>query len=185
MATYDETVAALDEGLCGFTHLFNAMRPLGSREPGPVAAALETPDAWFGMIVDGFHVHPAMLRLALRGAATPILVTDAMPTVGGARDGFTLGGEPVRLTDGRLERADGALAGAHLDMASAVRNSVRLLEAPLTEALRWATVNPAEAIGLGDTLGRLEPGYRADIVAFEPGTMAVIETWVMGEPSGT
>ncbi len=97
MATYDETRRALDEGLAGFTHLFNAMRPLASREPGPVAAALETPGAWFGMIVDGWHVHPAMLKLALRGAATPILVTDAMPTVGGARDGFTLDGRKVRI----------------------------------------------------------------------------------------
>ena len=79
MATYEETLAAMAEGLSGFTHLFNAMRPLASREPGPIAAALESPNAWFGMIVDGFHVNPAMLRLALRGLGRPILVTDAMP----------------------------------------------------------------------------------------------------------
>jgi N-acetylglucosamine-6-phosphate deacetylase len=73
MATYAQTKSALAEGLSGFTHLFNAMRPLGTREPGPIAAALETPGAWFGMIVDGEHVAPVMLRLALRGAAHPML----------------------------------------------------------------------------------------------------------------
>src|SRR5215471_4355518 len=67
MATYTQTRAALAEGLTGFTHLFNAMRPLESREPGPIAAALEAPGAWFGMIVDGVHVDPVVLRLALRG----------------------------------------------------------------------------------------------------------------------
>jgi len=83
MATYDETLLAMKEGLSGFTHLFNAMRPLASREPGPIAAALESANAWFGMIADGFHVSPVMLRLALRGRARPVLVTDAMAPVGG------------------------------------------------------------------------------------------------------
>jgi N-acetylglucosamine-6-phosphate deacetylase len=181
MATYDETIAALDEGVAGVTHLFNAMRPLSSREPGPIAATIETPGVWFGMIVDGWHVHPAMLELALRGVATPILVTDAMPTVGGTRDGFTLNGHAITLAGGRLQRADGTLAGAHLDMASAVRNSVRLLDAPLTEALRWASANPADALGLGDLLGRIEPGYRADLVALRPDDVTVLRTWVAGE----
>ena len=114
------------EGLTGFTHLFNAMRQPESREPGPVVAALEAPDAWFGMIVDGHHVDPAMLRLALRGAARPMLVTDAMPTVGGSRSTFMLYGQEISVRDGRCTRADGTLAGAHLDMASAVRNCVEL-----------------------------------------------------------
>jgi len=82
MATYAQTRAALAEGLTGFTHLFNAMRPLASREGGPIAAALECPAAWYGLIVDGVHVAPPMLRLALRGAGRPMLVTDAMPPVG-------------------------------------------------------------------------------------------------------
>jgi N-acetylglucosamine-6-phosphate deacetylase len=181
MATYDETRTALDEGLAGFTHLLNAMRPLASRDPGPIAAALEASGAWFGLIVDGEHVHPAMMRLALRGAAAPILVTDAMPTVGGARPGFTLNGAEIRLADGRLERADGTLAGAHLTMAEAVGNAVAMLGAPLTETLRWASAHPADALGLGDRLGRVEPGYRADLVAFRPDGMAVLRTWVAGE----
>ena len=126
-----QTKAALAEGLTGFTHLFNAMRLPTSREPGPIVAGLETPDAWFGMIVDGHHVDPAMLRLALRGVARPMLVTDAMPTVGGAVP-FTLYDQEISVWDGRCMRADGSLAGAHLDMASAVRNCVELLGVPLS-----------------------------------------------------
>src|SRR5207244_434009 len=95
MATYAQTTAAMAEGLTGFTHLFNAMRPLASREPGPIAAALESTRAWFGMIVDGAHVDPAVLRLALRGVGRPVLVTDAMPPVGGSRSSFTLYGEEI------------------------------------------------------------------------------------------
>src|SRR4030095_3740150 len=107
MATYDETLLAMKEGLSGFTHLFNAMRPLASREQGPIAAALESAKAWFGMIVDGFHVSPAMLRLALRGRARPILVTDAMPPVAGRLSKFNLYGTEIEAVDGRCARADG------------------------------------------------------------------------------
>jgi N-acetylglucosamine-6-phosphate deacetylase len=181
MATYVETKAALAEGLVGFTHLFNAMRPLESREPGPIAAALETQAAWFGMIVDGVHVAPAMLRLALRGAAHPMLVTDAMPPVGGRASNFTLYGNEIVVRDGRCARPDGTLAGATLDMASAVRNCVGMLDVPLTAALRFASTEPARFLGLGEKFGRLAPGYRADMVAFEPGDIGVIDTWVAGE----
>jgi N-acetylglucosamine-6-phosphate deacetylase len=157
------------------------MRPLESREPGPIAAALEAPGAWFGMIVDGVHVAPAMLRLALRGAAHPMLVTDAMPPVGGHAPHFTLYGNEIVVRDGRCARADGTLAGAALDMAAAVRNCVRLLEVPLTDALRFASTEPARFLGLGKELGRLAPGYRADMVAFDPGDIGVQDTWVAGE----
>src|SRR5262249_11075149 len=101
MASYAQARAAMAEGLRGFTHLFNAMPPLLSREPGPVAAALEAQDVWYGLIVDGIHVDPAVLRLALRGAGHPMLVSDAMPPVGGKRSTFTLYGEPITVTDGR------------------------------------------------------------------------------------
>jgi N-acetylglucosamine-6-phosphate deacetylase len=183
MATYAQTKAALAEGLTGFTHLFNAMRPLESREPGPIAAALETPGAWFGMIVDGEHVAPAMLRLALRGAAHPMVVTDAMPPVGGRRSTFPLYGQEIAVRDGRCARQDGTLAGAALDMASAVRNCVGLLQVPLVQALRFVSVEPARFLGLDGTLGRLAPGYRADMVAFDPDDVRIHETWVAGQPS--
>ena len=181
MATYAQTRAAMAEGLSGFTHLFNAMRPLTSRDPGPIPAALESPNAWFGMIVDGVHVDPAVLRLALRGRARPILVTDAMPPVGGERPTFALYGEEIMVKDERCTRRDGTLAGACLDMAMAVRNAVRLLGVTLEDALRMASTHPAGFIGLGDVLGRLAPGYRADVVAFDPTTVQVLDTWVAGQ----
>jgi N-acetylglucosamine-6-phosphate deacetylase len=180
MATYAQTRAAMAQGLIGFTHLFNAMPPLAAREPGPIAAALESADAWFGMIVDGVHVDPAMLRLALRGVARPMLVTDAMPPVGGRRSGFTLYGEDIAVRDGRCLRKDGTLAGSVLDMATAVRNCIRLLDVALEDALRFASTNPADFLGLGRELGRLAPGYRADIVALDPEQIEIVKTWVAG-----
>lgn len=180
MATYAQTAAAMRQGLTGFTHLFNAMRPLQAREPGPIAAALESPEAWYGLIVDGIHVAPAMLRLALRGAGHPILVTDAMPPVGGARQSFRLNGEDIFVRDGRCATRNGTLAGAALDMATAVRNCVEMLDVPLTDALRYASTHPAQYLGLGHVLGRLLPGYRADMVALEPGSVEVVQSWVAG-----
>ena len=185
MADYRQTKAALAEGLTGFTHLFNAMRQLSSREPGPIAAALETPGAWFGMIADGAHVDPAMLRLALRGAAHPMLVTDAMPPVGGSKAAFTLYGQEIAVREGRCSRADGTLAGSALDMATAVRNCVELLQVPLTRALQLASVEPARFLGLGGSLGRLAPGYRADMAAFDPTSMLIYNSWVAGKASET
>jgi N-acetylglucosamine-6-phosphate deacetylase len=160
--------------------LFNAMRPLASREPGPIAAALEEPGAWFGLIADGEHVAPAMLRLALRGAGQPMLVTDAMPPVGGCSSPFTLGAKQVAVRDGKCTTADGTLAGSVLDMASAVRNCMRLLGMPLAAALRLASAAPASFLGIEDRLGHLMPGYRADMVALEPEAIGVIATWVAG-----
>ena len=179
-ATYEETCSAMAEGLNGFTHLFNAMSPLCSREPGPIAAALESSDAWYGLIVDGWHVSPAMLRLALRGLGHPMLVTDAMPLVGGCRSGFQLYGREMQVVGGRCLRPDGTLAGAALNMATAVRNCINFLHVSLQDALRFASRNPAEFIGVGHHLGKLAPGYRADIVAFDPDTLTVLETWVAG-----
>jgi N-acetylglucosamine-6-phosphate deacetylase len=122
-----------------------------------------------------------MLRLALRGRGRPILVTDAMPPVGGTSTMFKLNGESIAVGDGRCARQDGRLAGACLDMATAVRNCVRLLDVSLTEALCFAATNPAQFLGLGDQLGRLAPGLRADMVAIDPATIEVHHTWVAGE----
>jgi len=183
MATYEQTQMALAAGLSGFTHLFNAMPQLSSRAPGPIAAALESPCAWFGMIADGEHVAPAMLRLALRGCARPMLVTDAMPPVGGKKASFSLYGEEISVHGERCARADGTLAGAAIDMASNVRNAVRELGVPLSTALQYASTEPAEFLGLGTMLGRLAPAFRADMVALEPNSLNILETWVAGVPA--
>jgi N-acetylglucosamine-6-phosphate deacetylase len=180
MATHAQTRAAMAMGMTGFTHLFNAMRPLEAREPGPIGAALDSENAWYSLIVDDIHVAPAMLRLALRGAGRPILVTDAMPPVGGARSSFVLNGEEIFTRNGRCARQDGTLAGACLDMATAVRNCVRSLRIPLADALRFASAHPAQFLGLGDKLGHLAPGYRADMLELDSMTIEVRRTWVAG-----
>ena len=181
MATYEQATAAIAEGLTGFTHLFNAMRPMSARDSGPIAAALECADCWYGLIADGIHVAPAMLRLALRGAGTPVLVTDAMPPVGGAGKSFSLYGRNIFAKDGRVETKDGTLAGSGIDMATAVRNCVKLLDVPLTDALAMASRAPAKALGLENKLGRLATGYRADLIALDPLSVTVLKTWVAGQ----
>jgi N-acetylglucosamine-6-phosphate deacetylase len=183
MATYEQTRAAMNDGLTGFTHLFNAMPQILSRQPGPVAAALESPDAFYGLIVDGEHVDPASLRLALRGLGRPMLATDAMPPVGGSRATFTLYGHEISVGSGPLRRKDGTLAGAYLTMAQAVKNCVQMLGLRLEDALPLASRNPAEFLGLGGRLGQLAEGFRADMVAFHPERIEVIETWVAGKRS--
>mgnify|MGYP001547345030 CR=1 FL=1 len=164
-ASYEETRAALDAGLRGFTHLFNAMSPLTSREPGVVGAALEDASSWCGAIVDGFHVHPASLRVALaaKRRGRMFLVTDAMPPVGGASDAFTLGGIRAVCRDGRCETPDGVLAGSALDMMSAVRNTVATLGVDVAEAARMASTYPADFLRLARH-GRIAAGARATLV---------------------
>lgn len=181
-ATYEEARAGLDAGLRGFTHLYNAMSPLQGREPGAVGAALEDADSWCGVIVDGVHVHPASLRVAL--AAKPrgkiFLVTDAMPMVGADDPAFVLYGETITAKDGVVRNAAGALAGSALDMATAVRNSVNLLGLPLEEAARMASTWPAEFLGLGETHGSIAPGYAADLVLMDA-ELHVVQTWIGGQ----
>lgn len=180
-ADYEQLRDGFAAGIRGVTHLFNAMTPMNSREPGAVGAALENPYVWCGLIVDGYHVHDASLRVAI--AARPpgkmMLVTDAMPPVGGEREDFELYGVTMTCRDGQCTTADGTLAGSALDMAGAVRNTVLRLGLPLDEACRMASTYPAQFLGLGDELGRIAPGYRADLVVLDEGLWAD-GTWIGG-----
>ncbi|MGB8844014.1 MAG: N-acetylglucosamine-6-phosphate deacetylase [Aliidongia sp.] len=180
-ASFERTQAALAAGLSGFTHLFNAMPPLANRAPGIAAAALADSDAWCGIIADGIHVHPAMLRLAL-GTKPPgklFLVTDAMTPFGTDAESFTLYGAPIARRDGRLVTADGILAGADLDLPRAIGNCVTLLGLDLEEALRMASLYPAQFLGLADRRGRIAPGYVADLTLLGA-KLEVLGTWVAG-----
>ncbi len=179
--TYDEVSAALANGVTGVTHLYNAMSPFGHREPGAAGAALADPRCWCGIIVDGHHVHPAALRIALacKGHERLMLVTDAMPNVGTAMTEFTLQGRPIRVEGGRCVDENGVLSGSSLDMASAVRNCVAMLGTPLEHAARMASTNPARFLGLGGELGQIAPGYRANLVALDE-ALAVRGTWIDG-----
>jgi len=180
-ADYDVTRAALDAGVRGFTHLFNAMTPLGSREPGVVGAALDDARSWCGIIVDGHHVHPASLRVAIAAKARGkmVLVTDAMPPVGADRPDYVLNGETIVVKDGVCQTAQGVLAGSALDMATAVRNAVQLLGLPLDEAARMASTYPADFLGLGESHGRIAAGYRADLVLLDD-ECRVQRSWIGG-----
>ena len=172
---------AVADGATGVTHLFNAMPPLSAREPGVVGAALAERRLTAGLIVDGIHVDPVSVRTAFmaKGADRIALVTDAMPTVGTSLDRFELMGRTIRLAAGRLTSEEGTLAGAHLDMASAVRNAVRLAQLPLEDALRAASLTPARFLGLDNERGALVSGARADLVALDQ-ELRVIATWVDG-----
>jgi N-acetylglucosamine-6-phosphate deacetylase len=173
--------AAFRDGFTGVTHLFNAMSPLTSREPGVVGAALES-DAWCGIIVDGRHVDPAVLRLAIRCHRPDrfMFVSDAMPCVGGNRSGFVLQGKAISVRDGACYDAEGRLAGSDLNMATAVRNAVRMLGLDLASASVMASGAPASFLGLAGETGRIAPGLSADFVLLDD-DLEVLDTWIAGE----
>ncbi len=185
-ATRDQIATALGHGLRGFTHLFNAMSQIGPREPGTVGAALEPDEAWCGIIVDGHHVHPGNLRLAV--AQKPgrlFLITDAMATVGTEQKTFRLDGRLIQRTGTKLTLEDGTLAGSCLDMATAVRNAIELIGLPATEALRMASTYPARVLGLDRSHGQIAQEFRADLVRLNR-DMEVVGTWIAGDyqPAG-
>jgi N-acetylglucosamine-6-phosphate deacetylase len=183
-ASFAATTAAIAQGLRGFTHLFNAMARIEPRDPGIVAAALYDEKTWCGIIVDGHHVDPIMLKLALRCKPHDrfMLVTDAMPVVGSAQTTFVLQGRTIKVAGGICRDENGTLAGTALDMASAVRNAVSLLGLDIVEAARMASEYPAEFLGLGSELGRIAPGYRANLVLMDD-ELNVQKTWIDGLPS--
>jgi N-acetylglucosamine-6-phosphate deacetylase len=186
-ATAEIVMRAVEEGATGITHLFNAMPALHSRAPGLVGVALSEPRLIAGLIVDGIHVDPVTVRAAFaaKGPDAIALVSDAMPTVGSKMKTFNLMGRAITLGDGRLTTSDGTLAGAHLDMASAVRNAVNLCGIPLENALQAATLTPARFLGVEDECGQLVANARADFLALTD-ELRVVACWVGGvEQSGS
>ena len=182
-ADHATTRTALDAGVTGFTHLFNAMSPLTSREPGVVGAALENTTAWCGIIVDGHHVDPVVLKLALRcrPADRFMLVTDAMPSVNAGSDHFYLQGRRISVKDGACLDERGVLAGSDLDMAAAVRNARDLLDLDLPTAVMMASAAPAAFLGLERERGRIAPGFAADLLILNE-DLSVAQSWIDGAP---
>lgn len=183
-ADYAAAEAAIAAGATMVTHLFNAMSPLGHRAPGMVGAALESGAVSAGLIADGIHVDRHAIAIAVRAKRGPgrlFLVSDAMATLGTDLAGFTLNGRAVRRAGGRLTLADGTLAGADLDLLSAVRFMHREVGLALDEALRMAALYPAQAIGLAPRLGRLAPGSAASMVHLSD-DLALRAAWVEGRP---
>jgi N-acetylglucosamine-6-phosphate deacetylase len=183
-ATYGEVMAALESGLTGFTHLFNAMSQITVREPGVVGAALAHAESWCSIIVDGHHVDPVVLKLALQCKRRDrfILVTDAMPSVGADVKSFNLLGRTITAKNGVCIDEDGTLAGSDIDMATAVRNTVRLLDVDIADAARMASRYPADFLGLSQSCGRIAEGYRANLIVVDD-DLTVHETWIDGARS--
>ncbi len=179
-ANYEQTKTALAAGVSSFTHLFNAMTPFTSREPGMVGAILEDKNSWCGIIVDGYHVHPATLKVAhqAKAAGKMVLVTDAMPSVGAVNKNFMLGGELIQCKDGKLTTATGTLAGSDLDMLAAVKNTVELVGIDLNEAIQMASQYPADMMG-EKNLGAIKVGYKASMILIDE-NFQQLRSWIDG-----
>lgn len=180
---YTTALAYAQAGASVVTHLFNAMSQIGNREPGLAGAAIDCGGLSAGLIADGIHVHPSTMEIALRAKFGPgdiFLVTDAMATIGTDMTSFTLNGRTIYRKDGSLRLEDGTLAGADLDMISAVKFMARLRGCDLTDALRMASLYPARAVGQAHRLGQLTKGFAANIVALSD-ALDVKGVWIDGE----
>jgi N-acetylglucosamine-6-phosphate deacetylase len=181
-ADYETTRRALAGGMAYVTHLFNAMRCMHHRAPGPVAAILEAPDVAVEVISDGFHVEVPMLRLVnrLKPRSRVVLVSDSVHP-SGLRDGkYRFAGAEVWLREGRITLADGTLAGSALALDRALALQVERAGTPLGDAVLYATANPAAIIGLERRRGDIAPGRRADLVLLDR-KLRVAATWLAGK----
>jgi N-acetylglucosamine-6-phosphate deacetylase len=168
-ASAEQTRAALAAGATGFTHLYNGMNKSVEPESGPAAVALSDRNSWCSIIADGYHVSPEMIQLALRAKPEKVfLVSDAMPPSGTDNpQPFSLYGEIIHSDDGRCVNNEGKLAGAILTIAQAVKNCIDKFGIEPAEALRMGSLYPARFLGLDAKLGKLLPGYEADVVAMD------------------
>jgi N-acetylglucosamine-6-phosphate deacetylase len=181
-ATYDEVRAAIDAGATCATHLYNAMRPLNHRQPGPIVALTEDERVTNELILDGVHVHAAAAAFAARGAEGRIvLVTDAMTAAAGEDGPYMLGDLPVLVVDGVARLVDGgAIAGSTLTLDAAVRFAIHQVGLPPHAAFAAATATPARMLGLSDR-GRLEVGTRADLCHMSD-DLELTAVWASGAP---
>lgn len=185
-ATYEQTKAAVDAGATGFTHLFNAMSGLESRQPNVVGAALVEEGTWCGIILDGHHVHPMSASIALK-AKTPeklMLVSDAMSTIGSKQSQFHFDGHDILLHGDKLTSHSGQLAGSALTMDLAVKNAVKMLGVSFPDALTMASLTPASFLGIANDVGQLSVGSSADMVLLshlENNPCQVTHTWIKGK----
>jgi N-acetylglucosamine-6-phosphate deacetylase len=184
-ATYAQAMTAFDNGISLATHLYNAMRPFESREPGVVGAIFDHATVRASLIADGFHSAPAAMRLAHRQLHRPgvserlFLISDAS-FAHPPRPDFALGDFIIRYEDGRYLNQENKLAGSSITLLEAVRVCVQQAGLPLADALRMASTLPAEIVGYGDRLGRIAPGYVANLVAFDH-NFSVGAVWTDGQ----
>ncbi|MCV2883754.1 N-acetylglucosamine-6-phosphate deacetylase [Aestuariibacter sp. AA17] len=181
-ARAEQVQKALEAGATGFTHLFNAMSPLTSREPGMVGEALLAENAICGLIIDHHHVHPhsAKLAIQMKGDAGIMLVTDAMAHVGSDEETFPFFNDVIVRQGNKLTTPNGTLAGSCLDMHTAVMNTHKDLAVPLEQSIKMASITPARFLGCSQRLGLLCEGYRADFLVLDE-SLALQQVWQAGE----
>lgn len=167
-ADYDTALEAFRLGARQVTHLFNAMPPFSHRAPGVVGAALDSPWSRVELISDGIHVHPSVVRATFRmfGADRVVLISDTMRAAGMSDGEYDLGGQNVIVKGPLATLADGTIAGSATDLMACMKRAVSF-GIPLADAVRAAAVNPAQAIGIFDRVGSLEPGKRANVVVLD------------------
>ncbi|MEL7045651.1 MAG: N-acetylglucosamine-6-phosphate deacetylase, partial [Pseudomonadota bacterium] len=180
-ATYDQAQRAFDLGAVGVTHLFNAMPPMLSRDPGLVGAALANDHVYTSIIADGHHVHPAVVKAALTAKPRDrqILITDAMSLTGSDLSEFAFGGKTIRSIEGRCVDDAGTLAGADLNMLAALNNAASFCGSTPAELLALATANPSSAIRSTDAAGVSAEGTPASFVVLAHDG-SVFQTWSHG-----
>ncbi|MDX1991365.1 MAG: N-acetylglucosamine-6-phosphate deacetylase [bacterium] len=165
-ATYDDMRRAVDLGLRQTTHTYNAMTPLGHREPGTVGAALTLPQLRCELIADNIHVHPAAMHLLwlAKGQDGVILISDAVRSAGMPDGDYAIDERVVTMRDGAVRLPDGTLAGSALTMDKAVFNFMQAVDAPLSQMWQTSSLNAARAIGVDSHKGSIEVGKDADLV---------------------
>jgi N-acetylglucosamine-6-phosphate deacetylase len=180
-ANYQAARAGIAAGARHATHTFNAMRPLGHRDPGIVAAVLNNSEVFAEIIADGVHVAPEMVALFLRakGRDRAVLVTDAISATGMGDGKYRLGTLEVEVQGNTCRSVEGRLAGSVLTLDGGVRNAMAFAGWELQDAVRLATANPARALGGEIPRGVLRPGARADIAVLTPSGQ-VMQTIVRG-----
>lgn len=185
-ATYDETMRAIARGATHVTHCFNAMRPLGHRDPGVLGAVMTSDDVTAELIGDGAHVDFAVARVLIRakGYERVVLITDAMPLAGTPDGDGEWEGQAIRVEGGKAVRvSDGTIIGGVITLDHAVRNAVTRMDVPLPAAIAMASANAARAIGLPAATGTLRPGAPADLVLLDE-ALTPLRTWVGGVAAG-
>ena len=182
-ATYEEALEAISWGVNSFTHTFNAMRPIHHREPGPVVAALATEGVYAEVIADGFHLNPAIVKLAYlaKRPAHLTLITDSMSATRCADGEYAIAGEKVYVVDGKAINEEGNISGSTITLYQAVRNLMKFAGVSYAEALPYATIVPATEVGIDGTVGSIAEGKRADLLLVDAETYDITNVWQAGE----